>query len=62
VPELEASVQHENAHDQQHDEEQHEMAVVPVANAVIDPGAVVIKLGHTSVAGRAVLRADRTPN
>lgn len=38
------------------------MAVVAEADAVVDPGAVVIKLSHAAVAGGAVLRAYGTPN
>jgi hypothetical protein len=60
VPELEASVQHESTHNQQHDQEEHKVAVVAKADAVVDPGAVMIKLSHTAVAGGAVLGADGT--
>jgi hypothetical protein len=59
---LEASIQHESTHNQQHDQEEHEVAVVAKADAVVDPGAVVIKLSHAAVAGGAVLGADGTPD
>ena len=36
--------------------------MVEQANAVVDPGAVVIKPGHTLVTGCTVLGAKRTTN
>lgn len=52
---LGSAVKHPGAHDQQHPEKSHEVAMVLEPNAVAHPGAMMIKTGYTTVAYRAVL-------
>lgn len=52
---LRSTVKHPGAHNQQHPEKSHEVAMVLEPNAVADPGAMVIETGYTAVADRTVL-------